>query len=146
MDAHRNRSRGGEARCGPHFSSTRLRYALRQSSIDGQSGDTRIRGGRQTTYSRLEDVPTIVDRDRMIKDLKRIVETAGRLMGDIDYTHYAFLMMGRGAGGIEHSNSSANSFNGNSLTTPAGYLSWLSFIAHEYFHSYNVKRIRPLAL
>ena len=67
-------------------------------------------------------------------------------MGDIDYTHYAFLMMGKGQGGIEHANSSANSFNGESLTNPAGYLSWLSFIAHEYFHSYNVKRIRPLAL
>jgi len=94
----------------------------------------------------LEDVPSSVDRSRITADLKRIVETAGRLMGDIDYTHYAFLMMGRGQGGIEHANSSANSFNGANLTVPAGYLSWLSFIAHEYFHNYNVKRIRPLAL
>src|SRR5262249_25329625 len=94
----------------------------------------------------LEDVPGAVDRSRMVADLKRIVEAAGRLMGDIDYTHYAFLMMGRGQGGIEHANSSANAFNGESLATPAGYLSWLSFIAHEYFHNYNVKRIRPLAL
>ena len=30
--------------------------------------------------------------------------------------------------------------------TPIGYLRWLSFICHEYFHHYNVKRIRPLAL
>jgi len=94
----------------------------------------------------IENVPASVDRTRMIADLKRIVETAGRLFGELDYSHYAFLMMGSGNGGIEHANSSANSFNGNSLTTPAGYLSWLSFIAHEYFHSYNVKRIRPLAL
>jgi predicted metalloprotease with PDZ domain len=103
-----------------------------------------VQGKRHTVA--LEDVPASVDRGRMIVDLRKIVETAGRLMGDVDYTHYAFLMMGRGAGGIEHSNSSANSFNGASLETPAGYLSWLSFIAHEYFHSYNVKRIRPLAL
>src|SRR5262249_10291114 len=57
----------------------------------------------------LEDVPAAVDRARMVTDLKRIVETAGRLMADVDYTHYAFLMMGKGAGGIEHGNSSANS-------------------------------------
>src|SRR5215472_6230450 len=55
-------------------------------------------------------------------------------------------MMGTGNGGIEHANSSANSFNGNSLTTTNGYLRWLSFISHEYFHNYNVKRIRPIAL
>jgi predicted metalloprotease with PDZ domain len=55
-------------------------------------------------------------------------------------------MMGRGNGGIEHSNSSSNQFDGNSLSTPAGYLRWLSFIAHEYFHNFNVKRIRPIAL
>src|SRR5262245_7723920 len=33
----------------------------------------------------LEDVPVAVDRTRMVADLKRIVETAGRLMGDVDY-------------------------------------------------------------
>jgi predicted metalloprotease with PDZ domain len=94
----------------------------------------------------MENIPASVDRTKMIADLKRMVETAAKLMGDIGYTHYAFLMMGSGNGGIEHSNSSANSFNGAGLTTPAGYLSWLSFISHEYFHNYNVKRIRPLAL
>jgi predicted metalloprotease with PDZ domain len=67
-------------------------------------------------------------------------------MGDIPYKHYTFLLMGTGNGGIEHSNSSANLFNGTSLTTETGYRGWLSFIAHEYFHLYNVKRIRPLAL
>ena len=48
--------------------------------------------------------------------------------------------------GISHSNSSSNQFDGTSLTTPPGYLRWLSFICHEYFHNFNVKRIRPLAL
>jgi predicted metalloprotease with PDZ domain len=103
-----------------------------------------VQGKRHTVA--LEDVPATVDRNRIVADLQRIVDTTARLIGDIDYAHYAFLMMGRGAGGIEHANSSANAFNGASLVTPAGYLSWLSFISHEYFHSYNVKRIRPLTL
>ena len=55
-------------------------------------------------------------------------------------------MMGNGRGGIEHANSSANSFNGDSLADEGGYRRWLSFICHEYFHHYNVKRIRPIAL
>jgi predicted metalloprotease with PDZ domain len=55
-------------------------------------------------------------------------------------------MMGTGNGGIEHLNSASISFNGKSLETPEGYLRWLSYVAHEYFHNFNVKRIRPLAL
>lgn len=94
----------------------------------------------------IENVPAEIDRSKMLADLKAIVTAATDLMGDIPYTHYTFLMMGRGAGGIEHANSSANQFNGESLSTPAGYTRWLSFIAHEYFHNFNVKRIRPLAL
>lgn len=58
----------------------------------------------------------------------------------------AFLLMGKGNGGIEHGNSAAVSFNGDSLTMESGYARWLSYVAHEYFHNFNVKRIRPLAL
>ena len=47
---------------------------------------------------------------------------------------------------MEHLNSASILFNGNSLGTPEGYLRWLSYVAHEYFHNFNVKRIRPLAL
>jgi len=36
--------------------------------------------------------------------------------------------------------------NAANLQSPAGYKNWLAFIAHEYFHHYNVKRIRPVAL
>jgi len=94
----------------------------------------------------LENVPAPVDRPAMLADLKRMVEAATVLMGDIPYRHYTFLMMGTGNGGIEHLTSASIAFNGNSLTTPNGYRGWLSYVAHEYFHNFNVKRIRPLAL
>ncbi len=94
----------------------------------------------------IENIPAEVDRTKMIADLKTMVTAATQLMGHVPYRHYTFLMMGRGGGGIEHSNSSSNQFDGTTLTTPAGYLRWLSFICHEYFHNFNVKRIRPLAL
>jgi len=101
--------------------------------------------GRAHTVA-LENIPASVDRRRMTADLKKMVESAAALMGDLPYRRYAFLMMGKGNGGIEHANSSANSFNGSSLADEAGYRRWLSFICHEYFHAYNVKRIRPIAL
>jgi predicted metalloprotease with PDZ domain len=97
-------------------------------------------------YVAIENVPASVDRDKMVADLRRIVTAATDMMGDIPYKHYTFLMMGQGNGGIEHLNSSSNQFNGNSLTTDDGYRRWLSYIAHEYFHNFNVKRIRPIAL
>jgi predicted metalloprotease with PDZ domain len=94
----------------------------------------------------IENIPVSVSRPRMLADLKKLVESAAALMGDLPYARYAFLMMGDGRGGIEHANSSANSFNGNSLADESGYRRWLSFICHEYFHHYNVKRVRPIAL
>ena len=94
----------------------------------------------------LENVSPAVDRQKMISDLKRMVEAATGLIGDVPYRHYTFLMIGTGNGGIEHANSAACFFNGNSLNDENGYLRWLSYICHEYFHNFNVKRIRPLAL
>jgi predicted metalloprotease with PDZ domain len=94
----------------------------------------------------IENVPASVNREKMTSDLQRMVEAATRLLGDVPYKHYTFLLMGKGNGGIEHANSAAISFNGDSLTKEDGYARWLSYVAHEYFHNFNVKRIRPLAL
>ena len=87
-----------------------------------------------------------VDHAKIVADLKRMVEAAVSIIGEIPYRHYTFLAMGTGGGGIEHLTSTAMMFNGASLSDPAGYSRWLSFVAHEYFHTYNVKRIRPIAL
>jgi predicted metalloprotease with PDZ domain len=94
----------------------------------------------------IENVPASVDRQKIAADLKRMVEAATRLIGDVPYRHYTFLLMGKGNGGIEHLNSAAIAFNADSLATEPGYRRWLSYVAHEYFHNFNVKRIRPIAL
>lgn len=101
--------------------------------------------GRPHTLA-IENVPARVSRETMVSDLQRMVEAATRLVGDVPYKHYTFLLMGKGNGGIEHSNSAAISFNGESLSKESGYARWLSYVSHEYFHNFNVKRIRPLAL
>jgi predicted metalloprotease with PDZ domain len=86
------------------------------------------------------------DKQQLMIDLQKIVEAAVTLIGDIPYKNYTFLSIGPGNGGIEHLNSASISFNGNSLSTPAGKMRTYSFLAHEYFHHYNVKRIRPIEL
>jgi predicted metalloprotease with PDZ domain len=101
--------------------------------------------GRPHTMA-VENVPASVGRETMTSDLQRLVEASTRLMGDVPYQYYTFLLMGKGNGGIEHANSAAISFNGESLVKEESYLRWLSYVAHEYFHNFNVKRIRPLAL
>ena len=97
-------------------------------------------------YVALENVAEQVNRTKMLADLQKMVQAATNLMGDVPYQHYTFLMMGRGNGGIEHLNSASIQFAGDRLNTDAEYLRWLSYVCHEYFHNFNVKRIRPIAL
>jgi predicted metalloprotease with PDZ domain len=90
--------------------------------------------------------PGEFDRASFMNDLKKIVETATTLIGDIPYTHYTFIGIGPGAGGIEHLNSTTVSFDGSNQNSPQNRLRTYFFLAHEYFHHYNVKRIRPIEL
>ncbi len=86
------------------------------------------------------------DKVKFMQDIKKMVEAASNLIGDIPYKHYTFLAIGPGGGGIEHLNSTAVSFDGNLLNDPVKRIRILSFLTHEYFHHYNVKRIRPVEL
>jgi predicted metalloprotease with PDZ domain len=87
-----------------------------------------------------------IDRNRFIEDHKKMVEAAISIIGEIPYKHYTFLIMNRGGGGLEHTNSMAVFSGASSFSTPDGYKKWLGFVAHEFFHLYNVKTIRPIAL
>ncbi|TAN27312.1 MAG: M61 family peptidase [Castellaniella sp.] len=65
---------------------------------------------------------------------------------------YVFLVMvtGDGYGGLEHRASTALATRRSDLPTrgcaaPEGYTTFLGLVSHEYFHSWNVKRIKPAA-
>jgi predicted metalloprotease with PDZ domain len=87
-----------------------------------------------------------IDRSKLAEDFKKIVETATSMIGEVPYKHYTFIMMNRGMGGLEHTNSMAVFTNRLDLNSTELSDGWLSFIAHEFFHLYNVKTIRPVAL
>lgn len=78
--------------------------------------------------------------------LKRITESAIAVIGDIPFKQYTYIAIGPGRGGIEHLNNTTVSFDGTSLSNPAAMNRMMNFLAHEYFHHYNVKRIRPFEL
>jgi len=86
------------------------------------------------------------DKQQLSNDLNKIVSQAVSFIGDIPYKDYTFLAIGDGPGGIEHLNSTTIGFSGASMKSSEGRQRMLCFIAHEYFHHYNVKRIRPITL
>jgi predicted metalloprotease with PDZ domain len=86
------------------------------------------------------------DRPAFMNELKKIVTKAVEMMGEVPFKHYTFIAIGPGGGGIEHLNSTAVSFSGTGMNSKESLHRVLSFLAHEYFHNYNVKRIRPIEL
>ena len=79
-------------------------------------------------------------------NLQKMIKVASGIIGHIPYKQYTFMGIGPGRGGIEHLNSTTVSFDGKELNTAKGTNRTMSFLAHEYFHHYNIKRIRPFEL
>ncbi|MBD3815538.1 MAG: M61 family metallopeptidase [Halothiobacillus sp.] len=88
---------------------------------------------------------------RIAQDVSRICSTEIDFFGEAPFSRYLFLVTldRQGFGGLEHRDSTALIFPrddlpliGETEVTPA-YQRFLSLCAHEYFHSWNVKRIRP---
>lgn len=89
------------------------------------------------------------DPARLQADVKKIVEAAVELMGgEIPYRDYTFFLHLRSntGGGLEHLNSTALGFRRFGFKPETSYRGFLSLVAHEFFHLWNVKRIRPDAL
>ncbi|MBO0359030.1 M61 family metallopeptidase [Hymenobacter sp. BT186] len=88
------------------------------------------------------------DETKLLNDMKRVCEEAHRVVGKNPLDRYVFIVhnIERGTGGLEHLYSTTLSVSRNAYTTDAGYKGFLGLVAHEYFHLWNVKRIRPVAL
>ena len=80
----------------------------------------------------------------LVADFTRIMEAEAAIYGGLPYEHYAYIIhMEEGRGGLEHGTSSVNFINRWSFNDDKAYHSFLSLIAHEFFHLWNVKRIYP---
>ena len=108
-----------------------------------------------------------LDLARLTADVARLCETqirffepppqralrGARAPAAAPFDRYTFLALavGEGYGGLEHRNSTALICRRDDLPylgmkdSTAGYRRFLGLVSHEYFHTWNVKRIRPAA-
>jgi len=89
----------------------------------------------------------VFDGARAARDLELIVKEDRRLWGFLPYDRYVFFnMITESGGGLEHKNSTVLMTNRWATRTRRAYLSWLQLASHEYFHAWNIKRLRPAEL
>jgi predicted metalloprotease with PDZ domain len=91
--------------------------------------------------------PGDYEMEKVTAMLHKIVLAATSWMGDRPFDSYMFLYhfpRGPGGGGMEHAYSTAIALNADVLAKAPEMLS--SVTAHEFFHLWNVKRIRPQTL
>ena len=89
----------------------------------------------------------LIDADRAAADVQKIVQAGRSVMGSLPYPHYYFMtMVTEQSGALEHKNSYLGMTGRFATRTRGAYMAWLGTLAHEYFHAWNVKRLRPIEL
>ena len=89
----------------------------------------------------------VFDGARAAKDLEAIVREHRRMWGSLPYDRYLFLnVINEAGGGLEHLNSTVLMTTRWATRTRRNYVAWLDLASHEYFHVWNVKRLRPVEL
>jgi predicted metalloprotease with PDZ domain len=87
------------------------------------------------------------DSRRATRAIEKIVQENRRMWGFLPFKRYVFLCAFRqGGGGLEHLNSTLVTTSPAEMQTNQSFLSWVAFVSHEYFHAFNVKRLRPVEL
>jgi len=85
--------------------------------------------------------------NRILPPIQRVVSTEALWMHDCPFQNYMFIYHfaeSAGGGGMEHSYGTAITLPRRDLD--AGFDQFISITAHEFFHLWNVKRIRPQSL
>jgi predicted metalloprotease with PDZ domain len=111
---------------------------FQQSNFDEAGGHYRVM---------VDADPADYDMQTIVSQLHKIVSAATTWMNDRPFETYTFFYHfphGPAGGGMEHAYSTAIDINAESLKQNADALPGVS--AHEFFHLWNVKRIRPQTL
>jgi predicted metalloprotease with PDZ domain len=119
--------------------------------------DSPIEIGNQDVYEfKVRDVPHYVaiygegnyDAQKLVDGMQKIVEVTAEMFGGLPYRDYTFIvhMLQRRGGGLEHLNSTTLQTRGFGFEKDGTSKRFFSLTAHEFFHTWNVKRIRPREL
>ncbi len=82
------------------------------------------------------------------EDVSKVVNSQLDFWGTDPFTkpYYFLNLIAEGRGGLEHKHSTALISTRFTMQERETWTKWLNLVAHEYFHSWNVKRLRPKAL
>jgi predicted metalloprotease with PDZ domain len=88
------------------------------------------------------------DLEKLRDDMQLMCRTMAKVVNDHPCKRYTFIVQNveNGGGGLEHKNSTVLMMSRWAYTDAARYKGFLGLVAHEYFHLWNVKRIRPIEL
>lgn len=91
------------------------------------------------------EIPPQWDGALAAQNLEKFVTADYTFWGFLPFRKYVFLNVFRqGGGGLEHLNSTL--LTSSPKSTGGGDMRWLQYVSHEYFHAFNVKRLRPIQL
>ncbi len=103
-------------------------------------------GGKQHYLANVGD-DRYWDMDRAVTDIEKIVAVEQQFWGEVPYDDYWFInLISESGGGLEHDNSTVLMSNRWTMRRRDTYLNWLALVSHEFFHTWNVRRLRPKAL
>ncbi|MGI4021227.1 MAG: M61 family metallopeptidase [Janthinobacterium lividum] len=86
--------------------------------------------------------------EKLILDFTRIIEEETSIFGENPNKRFVFIIhnYSNGGGGLEHCNSTVLGVTRTAYAAEKTYQDFLGLVSHEYFHLWNVKRLRPEAL
>lgn len=87
------------------------------------------------------------DGERSARDVEAITKEQIAFWGTIPYQRYVYLnVISEAGGGLEHLDSTLMLTSRWKTRDDDAYAGWLGLVSHEFFHTWNVKRLRPKPL
>lgn len=86
------------------------------------------------------------DINRLTDDIKKIVASQHKFWGELPYDRYTFMLLVADGqrGGLEHLRCNVSAADPQMFIDDSYYQSVLGLLSHEFFHTWNIKRIRPI--
>ncbi len=82
-----------------------------------------------------------------VEDVRKIVREHQRFWGSVPYSKYYFLnLVNESRGGLEHDNCTLLMTSRWNFKNRKNYIGWMALVSHEFFHTWNVRRLRPKEL
>ena len=85
--------------------------------------------------------------DEAVIEVAKVVEEHQSMWQATPYTRYFFLnVIAESGGGLEHDNSTVMLTSRWSFRNKSSFKRWLGLVSHEFFHTWNIRRLRPKVL